>query len=253
LSKTHLYVTDSHAHFQHDNHRATLLGKLINDVKPDVVIHGGDSADMPSLSSYDKGRKSFHGRTYRADLDAHLDWSDRLFHELRKQKKKLPKFVFLEGNHEHRIKRAVNFQSELDGTIGIEDLELDRYYDEIVEYNGATPGVVNIDGINYAHYFVSGVMGRPIGGEHPAYSLVAKGYSSCSAGHIHTVDFAVRTTADGRKIQGLVGGCFQDYFADFAGEANVLWWRGVVVKRNVQDGSYDPEFVSMDRLVKEYG
>lgn len=95
-------------------------------------------------------------------------------------------------------------------------------------------------------------MGRAISGEHPAYSLLVKQYQSCTSGHLHTLDYATRTKADGSRIQGLMAGVFSDYFADFAGEANELWWRGVIVKRNVNEGTYDPEFISMDRLKKEY-
>ena len=253
MSKTHLFVTDIHAHPQHNNKRAEWLGGLINDVKPDVVIVGGDVWDMPSLSSYDKGRKSFQGRTYRADIDAGLDWTDRLFTTVRKAKKKQPRWIYCEGNHEHRINRAIDIQPELEGTIGYADLELERYYDEVVPYVGGTPGVIQVDGVNYAHYFVSGVMGRPISGEHPAYSLISKQYGSCSAGHIHTADYAIRTSSSGRKLHGLLGGCFFDYNSDWAGESNRLYWRGVTIKRGVDNGNYDPEFVSIQRLKKTYG
>jgi hypothetical protein len=75
---------------------------------------------------------------------------------------------------------------------------------------------------------------------------------SCTSGHLHTLDYAVRTTGGGKYIQGLMAGVFCDYFADFAGEANDLWWRGVVVKRNVNEGTYDPEFISIKRLKQEY-
>lgn len=253
MSKTHLFVTDIHAHPQHNNKRAEWLGELVNDVKPDVVVVGGDVWDMPSLSSYDKGRKSFQGRTYSADVDAGLDWTDRFFSTVRKAKKKQPRYVYLEGNHEHRIPRAIDIQPELEGTIGIDDLQLERYYDDIVPYTGGTPGVIEIDGISYAHYFVSGVMGRPISGEHPAYSLISKQYGSCSAGHLHTADYAIRTGAAGNKLHGLLGGCFFDYSSDFAGESNRLYWRGVTIKRGVDKGQYDPEFISLQRLKKVYG
>lgn len=251
--KTHLFVTDIHAHPQHNNKRAEWLGALVNDVKPDVVIFGGDTWDMPSLSSYDKGRKSFQGRTYAADVYSGLDFIDRFFTVVRSAKKKLPRFIHLKGNHEHRVDRAVDLQPELEGTISNDDFQLEHYFNDIVDYSGGTPGVIQVDGVNYAHYFVSGVMGRPISGEHPAYSLISKQYGSCSAGHIHTADYAVRTSSSGRKLHGLLGGCFFDYNSDWAGESNRLYWRGVTIKRGVTNGDYDPEFVSIQRLKKEYG
>ena len=250
---THLCIPDQHAHPKHNNRRAEWVGKLIADVKPDVVVNLGDAADMPSLSSYDKGTKGFIGRTYRADVDAHLDFQDRMWSQVRKQKKRLPYRVFCEGNHEERIKRAINQSPELEGTYGLKDLELERYYDNVVEYEGTTPGVISIDGIYYAHYFVSGVMGRAIGGEHPAYTLTTKKFVSCTQGHAHTLDYCVRTDESGRKLMGLVAGCLQDYKTDWAGDVNKLWWSGIPIKRNVHRGVYDLQLVSLNALRKEYG
>lgn len=252
MSKTHLVIPDSHAHYKHHNKRAEWLGKLILDVKPDVVVHLGDSADMPSLSSYDKGRKSFQGRTYAADIDAHLDWQSRLWDTVRAAKRKLPHRYFLEGNHEHRIAKAIDMQPELEGAISLNDLRIHEFYDEFVQYNGRSPGVKNIDGINYAHFFISGVLGKAIGGQHPAYSIRAKGHRNATAGDLHLLDYSIDTDLEGNKLQTLVAGCYQDYDADWAGNSNKLWWRGVIVKRNVDNGHYDPQFISLDAIKKTY-
>ena len=64
MSKTHLIIPDSHAHPDYKNDRYDWLGKLILDLKPDVLVNIGDTADMASLSAYDKGKASFHGRNY---------------------------------------------------------------------------------------------------------------------------------------------------------------------------------------------
>lgn len=253
MSKVHLVIPDSHAHPNHHNDRADWLANLIIDLKPDVVVHIGDSADLPSLSSYDKGKRSFHGRTYRADIDAHLDFQERVWTPVVARKKKLPRTVFCVGNHEQRIEKALDLSPELTGTIGMGDLDLDRWYDDVVPYRGSTPGVIEIDGVHYAHYFISGVMGRPVSGMHPAYSLLNKQHSSCTAGHLHLADQCSHTTVDGRRIHASIVGCYQDYDSDWAGESNRLWWRGVLVKRNVENGMYDSQWISIDALRKEYG
>lgn len=250
--KVHLVIPDPHAHPDHDNTRADLIGKLIVDLKPDVVVNLGDMWDMASMSGYDRGKKSFQGRQYKKDIDAGLDFDERMWEPIRKAKKKRPYAYFFEGNHEHRLKKLLDLQPELEGTVGFNDLDLKRNYDKVIEYQGQTPGMMNIDGINYAHYMISGVMGRPIGGEHPAYSLISKEFCSCTVGHLHTVDYAVRTNANGKKLHGLVAGVYQDYNSDWAGEVNKLWWRGLVIKRNVEGGDYDPTFVSLEALKKEY-
>lgn len=249
----HLIIPDPHSHYLHHNERAIWAGRLIADVKPDVVVVLGDAADMPSLSGYDKGKKSFQGRTYSADIAAHGDFQERLWSTVRRSKRKLPRRVSLIGNHEERISRAINIQPELEGTVSYSDLQLERYYDDVVHYTGNTPGVIDIDGVHYAHYFVSGVNGRPIGGQHPAYSLITNGHVSCTQGHTHVYSPCLRAGIDGRQIFGLVAGCFIDYQCDWAGEVNKLWWRGCFVKRGVDKGQYDLETISIDRLKREYG
>ena len=254
--KTHLVLPDPHAHPDFNNDRADWIGQLIKDIKPDVVINLGDTADMASLSTYDKGKASFHGRNYEADIESHLDFQERMWGPVKRSKKKQPHKVILEGNHEHRIKKAIDMSPELEGErfgVSFRDLDFDKYYNDVVEYKGQTPGLIQLDGINYAHYFISGVMGRPIGGEHHAYSLLAKNFQSCTCGHSHTADWAVRTDPHGKKIMGLVAGVYQDYDSPWAGHVNDLWWRGCVIKRHVEDGSYSPQFVSIEDLRKEYG
>lgn len=249
----HLVIPDPHSHFQHNNKRAEWAGRLVNDVQPDVVVVLGDLWDMPSLSGFDKGTRAAIGRTYRADIDAGLDFNDRLWSTVKATKRKLPRRVFLVGNHEQRINKAINLQPELEGAIGFRDLELERSYDDIVEYNGRSPGVISIDGISYAHFFISGVMGKPIGGTHAAYSILQKGHGSSTAGDLHLLSYDVQTGIGGRRLHGLVAGCYQSHDADWAGEANRLWWRGLVLKSNVHDGTYDPSFIGIDSLRKEYG
>lgn len=213
----------------------------------------GDCWDMPSLSGFDKGTRAAVGRSYRADVDSGLDFNERLWNEVKSTKKKLPHRIALIGNHENRIDKAINLQPELEGAIGLRDLELERYYDEIVPYNGRSPGVINVDGISYAHFFISGVMGKAIGGTHAAYSILQKGHGSSTAGDLHLLSYDVQTGIGGRRIHGLVCGVFQDYDATWAGEANRLWWRGIVIKRNVHEGTYDPQFIGIESLRKEYG
>ena len=255
MTKDYLIVPDPHAHPNFNNDRADWLGKFILDHKPDVVVNMGDTWDLPSLSSFDKGKASFSSASYERDIDAGLDFQDRMWHPIKKAKKKQPRKVFLEGNHEHRINKVLEYEPHLAGDrygISYKNLQLENYYHDIVMYEGGTPGIITTDGISFAHFFVSGLMGRPIGGEHHAASLLSKNYSSCVAAHSHTADFAIRSGSNGKRIQGLVAGVFQDYVSGWAGNVNQLWWQGLVYLRNVDDGVYDPQFISMEALKKEY-
>lgn len=249
-----MIVPDPHAHPDHHNDRFTWLGRMVVDIKPDVVVCIGDWADMPSLCSYDRGTAGYEGRRYKHDIEAAINAQKLFFKPIKEAKKRKPKFYMLEGNHEHRITRAINSDAaHLEGIISMEDLCFNKFGWNVVPYNGSTPSIIVIDGIAYAHYFTSGVMGRPIGGEHPAYQLITKQHQSCTQGHVHTTDYSVRTNASGRNIHGLVCGCFQDYHAKWAGEANSLWWAGAIIKRAVNAGEYDPQWVSIKEIERKYG
>lgn len=254
-----LCIPDAHAQPDFNNRRFTWLGKYIVDTKPDVIVNIGDLADMPSLCSYDKGKKSFEGRRYKKDIDAVIEANEFLMAPIKeynlqqKSNKKAqykPRFVLTTGNHENRINRAVEYQAELDGTIGIKDLKYEEYGWEVIPF--LEP--VNIHGINFCHYFTSGIMQRPISGEHAAYSLITKQLASCVAGHSHLRDFAERTSAEGRRCIGLVVGCYleTEQVEHYAGEANKMWYRGICMLNNVENGEFDPEFINIKTLKAKY-
>lgn len=254
-----LVIPDAHATPYHNNDRFELLGKFIADRRPDVVLSIGDFADMPSLSSYDKGKKSFEGRRYYKDIDSVIDAQNRMFkpiedynNDLRKRKVKLykPHYIITLGNHCERINRAANLSPELDGTLKISDLQYEKFGWDVIPF--LEPVMIN--GVAFSHYFPRGVMGRAISGENPALALINKLHTSCVQGHSHIRDFSERTTVEGKRLQGLVVGCFldEDQHEAYAGEANKMWWRGVVMLHDVDEGSFEPEFISVKQLRRMY-
>jgi hypothetical protein len=256
MSKTVLVLPDQHAHRLHHNNRADWVGKLIVDLKPDVLVNMGDAADLPSLSSYDKGKASFNSASYEKDIEAHLDFQERMWAPINKAKKRKPESIVLVGNHEHRINKVLEYEPHLAGAkygISTKHLEFERYYDKVIPYSGQTPGIFNLDGVLFAHYFISGIMGRPIGGINHAASLLAKNHCSSICAHSHTFDYSVASRADGKTIMGLVCGVYQDYESKWAGNVNQLWQPGLAILRDFEDGRYDLEWVSIDRMRKTYG
>ena len=83
-----LIIGDPHAHPDYDNKRFTALGKYILKTKPDIIVCLGDFADMPSLSSYDKGTKGFEGRRYKKDVNAVIDAQEKLFAPIKSYNKR---------------------------------------------------------------------------------------------------------------------------------------------------------------------
>lgn len=256
---SHLVIPDAHAKPRTNLDRFNWLGELIMDVKPDKIICLGDFADMESLCSYDRGKKDYNARNYKKDVEAALEAQERMLRPMEEYNERAaknhrqryyPEMYMLYGNHEHRISRAIELDHViLDGLIGLEDLGYEAYGWETLPFLD----VLHLDGIAYSHYFVSGVMGRPIGGEHPAATLLRKQMMSCTAGHSHIYDVSRRTRADKVHIRGLVAGCFFDHYEPYAGPANDLWYRGVFLKTNVKNGDYDLQEFSLEELRRSYG
>ena len=142
-----LVIGDPHAHPDYDNSRFTALGKFIAKERPQVIVCIGDMADMPSLSSYDKGTKGFEGRRYKKDVKAVIDAQEKLFAPIKRIRGYKPKLHMCLGNHEDRITRAINNTPELDGAIGIEDLQYEKFGWKITPFKKCVP----IKGITFSH------------------------------------------------------------------------------------------------------
>jgi hypothetical protein len=69
----HLVLPDVQAKPGVDFSYLSKIGRYATEKKPDTIICIGDFADMPSLSSYDVGKKSFEGRRYVEDVKASKD------------------------------------------------------------------------------------------------------------------------------------------------------------------------------------
>ena len=104
--------------------------------------------------------------------------------------------------------------------------------------------------MSYAHFFQAGNFGSAVSGLHHANTLLGHRYTSSTCGHSHKRDLKFK---DGAKAIGLVSGCFKGAEEGWAGQSNLDWWKGVVIKREIDNGMYEPEFVSLKRLKELYG
>ena len=254
-TRTHLVIPDTQARPGVPMDHLGWIGQYILDRKPDLVIHLGDHADMPSLSSYDIGKRVFEGRRYQEDI---LN-ANRAFDYLnepvaawnRKQKKHRhpqykPERHLLLGNHEDRINRAVNDDAKLEGTIGVDDLNYAAHGWTVHPF--LEP--VCLDGVWYAHFWAAPMTGRAYGGT-AAGRLKTIGHSF-TMGHQQTLDFAVRFLSSGQQQCGLVAGAAYLHQEEYKGPQGNAHWRGVIVKHQVENGGYDPMFVSLDYLCRRY-
>ena len=214
--QTHLVIGDAHAAPGQNLERFTFLSKMIRDLRPDVVICIGDFADMPALSSFDKGKKAYEGRRYTEDIKAANEALRLLHKDIDEHNRTFPsdpvkpRLVYCEGNHEYRIERALNDSAGLD-VMGLKHLDFARRGWEVYRFKKP----VEIDGVNYCHFFTSQNTDRAISGVSAARSLVNKKH---------------------------------DVYKEYAGQSNTGWWAGICVLRDVTDGDYDLELWSYKRI-----
>jgi hypothetical protein len=252
--RTHIVIPDCQVKDGVDLSYLTCIGNYIAEKKPDTIVQIGDFADMPSLSSYDVGKKSFEGRRYKRDVEVVHEAMQLLtqpIHDeayrtfVNKKKRWKPNLVLTLGNHEDRISRVVESDPKLDGTIAIADLGYEAFGWNVIPY--LQP--ISIDGIVYCHYFTSGVMGRPVSS---ARHLLNKKHQSCVMGHVQNWDLARDVRADGTPIIGLfVGSCYE-HNEDYLGPQGNNYARGIWTLYEVEDGDFHPHFISLDYLRKRY-
>lgn len=215
------------------------------------LINAGDAADMPSLSSYDKGKGAMEGRRYKKDIEA-TEEGFALFEEgLANHEHKLwtpdSKDLTL-GNHEYRIARAIESDiNTLEGIIGMADLPYEKHGWTVHDFLK----VVKIDGVMYSHYFANRGTGKPIGGENIKLRIRKIG-GSFVQGHEQVFDNGQVYTHDGRTMYGLVSGAFYLHEEDYLGPQGNSHWRGMHVLHDVRRGEYDIMPVSMDYLCRRY-
>ena len=242
---THLVIGDPHCNPKASNDRFLWAGKLARDLKPDTIVCMGDFSSLDSLSSYDKGKKSFEGRRYKKDIDHAHDALEKFNKGLNGRRSRK---VMLLGNHEDRIDRIVDETPELDGTISTKDLKFKEFGWEVIAYQEP----VAIDGVHYCHNYPTGIMGKPISGDNIARSLLLKNKVSSTVGHCHLFDYSMCTIPTGRKVLGLSAGCYLHHKEDYARNTQRLWWSGLIVKRNVRQGEYDIETIEYNTVKKRY-
>lgn len=251
----HFFLPDVQLRPEDNTYFLTCIGRLLARKRPDVIVCGGDFADMPSLSSYDQGKKSFEGRRYRADVECVHDglkallgplWAFNEKAKRNKEKQYFPRLVMTLGNHEDRINRAVNNDAKLDGVLSIKDL----MYEEAGFETHPFLDVVVIDGVAYSHYFTTGVLGRPATS---AASMLTKKHMSCIAGHQQGLQISTGYRADGKRLTAVIAGSCYEHNEDYLGPQGNKHYRGALMLHDVCDGEFNLVPIPLNYILNTYG
>jgi hypothetical protein len=247
LGRMHLVIPDTQVKAGVPLEHLAWIANYIVEKKPDCIIQIGDFADMPSLSRYDDGKLSGEGRRYTKDIAAVHKAMQMLIEPIQAynrtaKEKYQPDMHLTMGNHEYRILREVEDNPKYEGRFSYDDLAYEDYGWTVHEFLK----VITIDGVQYAHYFTSGQYGRPVSS---AAALLRERQGSATMGHSQYTDMAIH-----KKTQKIAMFCGTCYLHDepYLGPQGNSSRRQIVVKHEVNDGHYDPMFVSLKFLEKNY-
>lgn len=256
-----LVIPDAHIRSTERLDRIRSLGRLILARRPDVIVCLGDWFDMPSLAAHkspsplgtgDQPTKR-EGLRVEIDIVAGCEAMDVLLGDLEAynarqrrtqhhDRQHRPRLVFLEGNHEERLRRITRLHPELRGFLD----------DQVIEHAMRRRGwewfpflqPVEIGGVMFAHYFESAGTGKPV----QISAWPARLPFSAVWGHTHQLHHRLASLPFGRSIAGLCAGSFRDAPPPTAPHE----WSGVLMLHDAADGVYDLELIGTERLLKDF-
>jgi len=208
----------------------------IKDIQPDIVLHLGDHWDLPSISSHESMvNHAFEKRSLKADIEWGNEGLRILDHKLPKSVRK----IFLDGNHENRLDRLWKEHPVLKNSIDLDYGDWEVY--QFLE-------VLELDRINFSHYFYHPMNGRAITGQ-VANMLNRLGFSFVQ-GHRQELSFGRKDLNNGTSIVGLVAGAFYMHEEGYKGPQGNDHWRGIVVLDTLGNGDADLTTISLSRLLE---
>ena len=152
-----------------------------------------------------------------------------------------PRRIFLMGNHEMQLARLWERDPRLEGLIGLQDFGLESRF-EVIPFRE----VCTLQGIKLSHYFYNPKSSRPIGGQ--IENKIKWVGGSFIQGHDQHFAYGEFTTAGGEIFTGMVCGSFYLHDEEYKGPTGNNHWRGVCILHDCENGRYDLEKMSADRL-----
>ena len=260
-SKTVLVIPDGHVDDGHDQSRWAYLGNLIVECKPDMIVQLGDFVSVNALSHFDmKKKRLMEGRRFSSEMKAGRTALDLLFGPMKhyntkavKQhiKKYEPEVIWCEGNHEQRVENYIDANAEMEGQLDLylpQNLNYANYpITKIVPYRE----FITRDGVSYTHAPINAAC-KPTTGKFALYRASEIFATSIVFGHLHRKESLNLFRHGGGITQVFSAGCFFEHVDDYALGAQNIYWRGVQILHQWDEGRFDVEEIGIARLREEY-
>jgi len=256
MMNEHFWISDTQVKPNVYIEHMEAAGNYIADKMPNVIIHGGDHWDMPSLSAWDsKAKKAEEGVDWLDDIEAGIMGLELLMAPIealnrKRKRKKLrpykPRLEFLLGNHEDRITRYTDEHTECRKALNFDTLELKKFGWKVNPFLK----ILEIDGINYCHYFYNTNTGRALGGN--CRNMLSTLGFSFTQGHRQGKDIAEKYLNNGKTTRGAIAGSFYQHDEEYKGPQGNDHWQGCLYKHEVKDGNYCLMELSLSYLLKQW-
>jgi predicted phosphodiesterase len=228
-------IGDLHAHPDYDIERFRAAGQLCAEQWPDVIVQIGDWADMCSINQHGS-RFELESRRYHEDVEITKESLFEFMEPLLRRRKKLPRRILTEGNHENFIRRFVGQNPNMHSKISVRDLGYEDFGFEVYPFRRS----VEIAGFHFVHHLGSQT-GRPSRVDSPSNGFKSLGVSTV-VGHTHTY-YRGCVPFKNRRIWGLDVGCLihknMGFRENWSCDTAHKYWRGIVILNNAENGDAD--------------
>lgn len=236
MSQPFMFLSDTQAPF-HDLGAVAIVLEYIRCQKPDHLWLGGDILDCFTISSFDRGSGAKYGQ-----LKSEWEVSEREvvapIHRVAKESNKNVKTVWIEGNHEFRLRRLYSKLQRAD-LIALFDFipsieEFFKLKERGIKYVASKAG-------NAIHRVTShlAIMHGQYGSANPAKMHMDKWGGSLLHGHTHKAGTWSQRTGSGEERVALSAGCLcaSPDWLDLD-----QWTRGIIVGEiDEKDGTFSAD------------
>jgi hypothetical protein len=243
----------------HPTDHLVALSNYLMYHKPSWVHDLGDWNDNKAAGRYESdAAKGLHERDVMADLKWAKDCNDILWSKVDKHNRKAnrqrryePRKTRTLGNHEQRLNRLIEKEPWLKGLIFNEN-----------NFNEKKHGIecfkfleiISISGVWFSHYFpqsADGNVKQMYRGQSNARLQVQRLANSSIAGHNQGMSTHLQTTP-AKRMRGVIAGSFYQHDEDYMGEDGNNYWRGILHLRNMKNGDFDMQDISIESLMRDY-
>lgn len=246
-----IVIGDTHdsPHIKQD--RFKWIGKYIKSVNPDYIIQIGDWASFDSLSYFQKNSTQA-GKlkdAFMVDIDSmrtSIDLLDKYIDNDR-----IPRHVTF-GNHEQRVYK---FEENIPEIAGMMKKELHDSFDTRNWKRSPYGAFKNIAGVSFTHCPLN-IMGKEYGGKNCEVQVANDATNDIVFGHTHKFrDWKAPKIGDKNYVRIINVGCALpfNHVEEYA-KLNLTGWSWGIVELGIWDKHIqESQFISMDRLEKQYG